>query len=431
MKKNILILAFAFSGLIANAQTYLMENFSYGSSADSLTNPTNGGINWIRHSGTGTPLSYLSTGLVFSGYNSSAIGGAVGFAHGAGSREDANRRIPFSMTSGSIYAAFLINISAGGGTGTTSDYFFHLCDTFGATGISNLRGRLFVRTGTGANTFNLGLTKGSAATAAVFSGDYPLNTTHLVVVKYVYIPGTANDSVYAFVIPNGSSIPATEPAATLAATDVTTISDFTRVQSVCIRQGSTGTGAGTIDGIRVAQSWSDGPLPVSMKGFSGSFEEGSVLLNWATASETNNSGFSIERSADGIEFESIGFVKGQGNSNRSVAYSFEDRNPLAVNYYRLAQTDFDGTIHYSEVIKVAEAGVEIEISPNPFENEVLVTVGSEIPVSAEIFDIQGKSKAVATGMGAVSLDTKALESGIYFVRVNTGNETRVQRIVRN
>ena len=420
MKKNILILAFAFSGLIANAQTYLMDRFNYAN--DTLVNS-----GWIQIGTTSTtPLVANSTPLSFSGYVESGIGKSV-VVNNAG--QDICKDITLSggMNSGQVFVSFMANVTAAQATG---DYFFALLPT-GNT--SNYMARTYI---TSASTGYFRVAMNRWTEARVFSADsFALNSTHLFVIRYVFNTTASNtdDSAYLYVFKPGQGVPATMPAnPTAFCSNATSNMTGPQIGRVAIRQGSSSLAPTlAIGGLRFATNWGDGPLPVSMKGFSGSFEEGKVLLNWATASETNNSGFSIERSANGIEFESIGFVKGQGNSNRSVAYSFEDRNPMAVNYYRLAQTDFDGTVHYSEVIKVAEAGVEIEISPNPFENEVLVTVGSEMQVSAEIFDIQGKSKANATGIGAVNLDTKALESGIYFVRVNTGNETRVQRIVRN
>src|SRR6185369_13902085 len=69
-----------------------------------------------------------------------------------------------------------------------------------------------------------------------------------------------------------------------------------------------------------------------------------VRLDWTTASEINNSYFTIERSLDGIAYEEIGRVEGAGNSTYDISYNYTDQSPSAhaTIYYRLKQTDFDG-----------------------------------------------------------------------------------------
>ncbi len=411
----------------SNAQTFFMENFNYGTSADTLTNPAIGGNIWKRHSGTGGPLSYTPTGLTFAGYNGSGIGGAIGFANASTSKEDANAAVP-SMTSGNVYASFLLNVSAGGGT-TTADYFFHFCDTFGTSSLSNFRGRVFVRTGTAANTFNIGLTKAGAASAAVFSGDYSINTSHLIVLKYMFLAGS--DSVYLYVIPNGSAIPTTEPSPVLAATDVTA-TDLARVRSICIRQGTIGVGAGTVDGFRVSQTWADGPLPVKWNSFTAKASDNSVLLNWSTSSEKNNQYFMVEKSNDGENFEAIAKVLGNGNSNRVNKYSFTDNDFTATtSYYRIRQVDFDGKFSFSTTLVVKNELSPLEVSPNPFNDNLSIqAANSETMISAEIHDIQGKLIQSANGKGNVHMNTSELPNGMYFLRTKQGNTTEVKRIVK-
>ena len=410
------------------AQTYLMENFNYGTNADTLTNPAIGGSIWKRHSGTGGPFSYTPTGLTFAGYTGSGIGGAIGFAHATVSKEDANAVLPV-MTTGNVYASFLLNVSAGGGTGTTADYFYHLSDSQGSAIGTTFRARLFIRTGTGANTFNIGVTKAGAASVAAFSGDYALNTTHLIVLKYMFLAGS--DSVYLFVIPNGSSIPATEPAPTIAATDVTG-SDLARVRSICIRQGTAGVAAGTMDAFRVSQTWGDGPLPVKWNSFTAKASDNSVLLNWSTSSEKNNQYFMVEKSNDGENFEAIAKVSGNGNSNRVNKYSFTDNDFTSASaYYRIRQVDFDGKFSFSSTLVLKNEVSPLEVSPNPFNDNLnIAATNSETIISAEIHDIQGKLIQSASGKGNVHMNTSELPNGMYFLRTKQGNTTEVKRIVK-
>lgn len=94
-------------------------------------------------------------------------------------------------------------------------------------------------------------------------------------------------------------------------------------------------------------------LPVSMINFSGVNENGRVILEWATASETNNDYFVVEKSEDGILFSGISYVEGAGNSNEIISYSFTDEDPYNTTFYRLKQTDYDGDYEYSQIIRVS------------------------------------------------------------------------------
>lgn len=86
------------------------------------------------------------------------------------------------------------------------------------------------------------------------------------------------------------------------------------------------------------------PLPVEMEGLNVNCNHGKPVLTWYTASETNNHYFTIERSSDGVNFEKLAQMNGAGNSNRPIMYQFVDEQPLKMNtYYRISQTDFDGT----------------------------------------------------------------------------------------
>jgi hypothetical protein len=94
-------------------------------------------------------------------------------------------------------------------------------------------------------------------------------------------------------------------------------------------------------------------LPIELLSFNAIYKNGVVNLFWSTASEINNDYFTVERSIDSKSFEIITTVKGAGNSNTVLKYSAIDNNPpLGIIYYRLKQTDFDGTYKYSNVIAV-------------------------------------------------------------------------------
>ncbi|KHJ39225.1 hypothetical protein PBAC_05390 [Pedobacter glucosidilyticus] len=167
----------------------------------------------------------------------------------------------------------------------------------------------------------------------------------------------------------------------------------------------------------------DGTLPVSLTSFTASLLNNQSQLNWSTASESNNAGFEIESSQDGISFNKIGFVASQAtNSNSILNYSFIDKltNP-GTTYYRLKQVDLDGKFSYSEVkfitnqLSVTDG---ISVYPNPTEDFIILkgldTTGSTIT----LFDIQGKQisrKGLVEGNKVVLKD---LEAGVYILNVS-------------
>ena len=94
-------------------------------------------------------------------------------------------------------------------------------------------------------------------------------------------------------------------------------------------------------------------LPIELLAFEGKCEGTAVVLRWVTASETNNDHFTLERSADGISWETLAMLPGAGNSTVERYYSFNDNQPLpGIGFYRLTQTDFDGVYEVFDPIKV-------------------------------------------------------------------------------
>lgn len=427
--KLLLILMLAFA-TVSEAQT-LMENFAYGTAtgtaADTLCNPAFGGNTalgnqrWRRHSGTGNPVKYIGTSLSYPGYNSSGVGGAAGFTFMTASAEDAHRNTQ-TINSGNVYVSFLLRMSAPGNS--TGDYFFHIMDT---TFITAFRARIYIRSSTPANTFNIGINKGSSATPTWTSTNYNLDTTILVVVKYAFNP-TFTDTVSAYIFTG--AIPATEPASpTLLAPDHST-GDLAKFNSVAIRQGTVGTMSGIIDGIRIATTWNDGPLPVKLLDFKANLNDGNgTQLNWSTSSETNNKGFEIERSKDGESFENIDFIKGAGNSKTIQRYQ-ANYNFFEPAYYRLKQIDFDGAFEYSEVVYTGGEASDIELSPNPFVETLQLNSNSNID-KIEIIDLTGKVLVSETiNKSSAEVETSHLAKGIYFINIRQGSSVQTKRIVK-
>ncbi len=422
MKSKLLQIFILLFSISVNAQTTI-ENFSYGTVADTLTNPTKGGVNWVRHSGSSNPIGYINSSLTYPGYSSSGVLGAATFAFGSGSREDANRPC-INYNSGSVYASFLCKISNAGGT--TGDYFFHLLDTDSMT---QFRGRIFIKNGSVTNTFNIGLNKGTTS-GPVYSGNYPIDSTLLVVVKYTFTPGgLANDTAKVYIFYQ-TSIPSTEPtSSTLTSIDISQ-GDMNRINAIAIRQGSVGTMTGTIDGIRVSNSWGAGVLPVKLLNFNATVNEHSTSISWSTSSEINNKGFEIEKSLDGTNFENIGFVKGYSNSNQLNNYSFDYQNSESA-FYRLKQIDFDGAYEYSNIVSAKNGINEFEILPNPFKDEITISNTDKI-TNIEIVDLTGKVVYTSQPINnKVSVNTSNLKGGVYYIKVYNNESVITKKIIKS
>jgi hypothetical protein len=173
-------------------------------------------------------------------------------------------------------------------------------------------------------------------------------------------------------------------------------------------------------------------LPVKFTSFKANIINKQTVLNWSTSSETNNKGFEIQKSMDGKNFETIGFVKGAGNTNTITKYSYQD-NYQSNTFYRLKQIDFDGKFEFTDIVVVKDMEIEIEIqlTPNPFTNNIEINSDVNI-LSAEIIDITGKARIAETinGMNA-TINTSDLSKGIYFVKISTGDKIITKKIIKN
>lgn len=119
-------------------------------------------------------------------------------------------------------------------------------------------------------------------------------------------------------------------------------------------------------------------LPVNLSSFSASKTASSVILNWSTSNEINNNYFNLERSANSVDFSTIGTVVSKATSSNSSSvlnYSFQDnlKNVGSVGYYRLQQVDINGKKSYSNIVSVTnDVSVEaVAVYPNPIAGNKL------------------------------------------------------------
>ncbi len=182
-------------------------------------------------------------------------------------------------------------------------------------------------------------------------------------------------------------------------------------------------------------------IPVELTSFSVSVSENTAILNWSTATETNNRGFAVERSYSGSAFQQVGFVEGFGTTTITRNYSFTDHNLLSGKYsYRLKQIDLDGTTSYSAVVNT-EIGTPGQFAleqnyPNPFNPSTTISysVPFDADVTIEVFNLLGqKVKTLMndfkkTGRYQLTFNTDGLSSGTYLYRLTSGEFSSVRKM---
>jgi len=181
-------------------------------------------------------------------------------------------------------------------------------------------------------------------------------------------------------------------------------------------------------------------LPVNFKSFTAKRDGSQVELVWETASEQNNSGFTVERNINGGWTE-LSFVPSKaiaGNSNSRLIYKYEDVNAAKLmSQYRIKQTDFDGVFTYSEIRTVAgeETMARTVVYPNPSSDGKVNIVFDEANKLRDIslIDMAGRTIKQWRGSRTNNLQIENLLPGMYSLRVvdrETGKQA-VEKILVN
>jgi len=177
-------------------------------------------------------------------------------------------------------------------------------------------------------------------------------------------------------------------------------------------------------------------LPVELSSFSLKSQEKNVLLNWETKSETDNDYFVVLRSQNGIDFEEIGELNGQGNSSVIVNYQFVDERPLyGTSYYKLQQVDYNGESSFSQILSTSFNVTDtFVLYPNPTSSDVNLMLSAEEKddVLIEVFDVVGQlvfvqNQNLSIGTNSVPLSTAFFNEGLYFCKVTFSNGMQMKQ----
>lgn len=174
------------------------------------------------------------------------------------------------------------------------------------------------------------------------------------------------------------------------------------------------------------------PLPIELVDFEATIVNNQVRLDWTTKSELNNDFFTIERSRNGQVFTEVKKVNGAGNSSVSIDYTTWDERPLPnVSYYRLKQTDFDGSTSYSEVKSVHFDETDVLLYPNPGKEVINLRINTKDAAKIFVFDSRGRLINLDLNKqdNLYQINTSSLDAGMYFAKVVLNNEIIVREFV--
>lgn len=211
------------------------------------------------------------------------------------------------------------------------------------------------------------------------------------------------------------------------------------------------TGGATINGVLYAQfdgitSFSGGtaasgagpstPLPVGLLSFNAQRTGRVNKITWSTSQEINTRSFLVQHSTDGRNFKTLGEVAAAGNSANTLSYSYFDNTPVrGINFYRLRVIDNGGHEKFSAVRNVRNEGTaDIAIYPNPVRTNMMVNITSDKLDKAliSITDMNGKmlyskTMSITEGMNYVNVNTAAMSSGTYVIKIQLNDDLVVRK----
>lgn len=185
-------------------------------------------------------------------------------------------------------------------------------------------------------------------------------------------------------------------------------------------------------------------LPVKLTVFEAKpIENKFIRLKWVTETEIDNMGFEIHRSVDGLEFNNIGWVNGNGNTTETKVYNYDDKtiDPNIRYYYRLKQIDFDGDSEFSPIAsaEIRNSGGVLEIgefTPNPAKNNTAINITTDSDMDAQFIFIDMMGKVAKKGLVSFTkgshlyyFDINELATGNYIVAITTHGSQHSKKLI--
>ena len=186
-----------------------------------------------------------------------------------------------------------------------------------------------------------------------------------------------------------------------------------------------------------------GIIPVELVSFTSIVKNNDVTLNWRTVTETNNSGFAIERkSGQNKPYTQIATISGRGTTTEPVNYSYTDAGLALGTYtYRLKQIDFNGSFEYIGTVEVEVFAPKVfsleQNYPNPFNPTTIIKYSVPVNgfINLGIFNVLGEkvadliNKEVEAGTYEINFNASNLSSGVYFYKLEAGSFTSIKKMM--
>jgi hypothetical protein len=404
--------------MLATAQTVL---FSQDFSGATIGSHVGSGGNLLDFIGTNTPNSSTPPSSVYLSTNKLAMqrnGANVAFV----------KSTDFTTTPTTLKIKFKFNVSFGSAMASGTAAVFYLGGGFNAntTTTSEVRHS------------SLGFVFAAGSTFNVRNlNDFTLSTAY-----------SGQQEITWYVNNGGSTITYPDPSGGTSSLDddkadvwVGTSRIFTAIPAVTPTQDITdfkflfnnanGNSAFAIDDIEMSTGFA-GTIPITLSSFTAKKAGETNQLTWTTESEINNKGYNVERQTANGTWASLGFVKG---ADKPSTYTFEDKGPLSISYYRLRQIDFDGKETLSKVVSVSQNQKgQIHISPNPTSDKVNIILSENDrfeSATITVYDLIGKQVLMQkTTANTFELDVSSLAKGTYLVKIDADNSTFTRKIMR-
>jgi hypothetical protein len=182
-------------------------------------------------------------------------------------------------------------------------------------------------------------------------------------------------------------------------------------------------------------------LPVLFNSFTVQCVNEAAFITWTTVQEQNSNSFNIQKSLNGIQWQTIAVLPAAGNSSTAKNYSYTDANALAKTFYRVAGYDVNGSVVYTGLASsnCSMNGNMVSVYPNPVKDMLWISVNTSVgsALKINISDSKGalvrtQSTGLTNGNNKFSVNMQGLAAGVYYLAVqwNNGSITKMMKIVK-
>jgi hypothetical protein len=196
-----------------------------------------------------------------------------------------------------------------------------------------------------------------------------------------------------------------------------------------VAQGIACSGCGALLPVTIGSTTGNNPLPIELLSFDVSATSRKVDILWSTATEHNSDFFTVQKTIDGLNFQDVANVTAAGNSDALLNYATEDFFPFqGISYYRLKQTNIDGSFIYTPLRSVKYEGESVvQFYPNPSATNNMTVRSNESIDRLEIYEVNGKLVYDKSDLGT-SFQIK-LDTGIYFAKYTKNGVQETRKII--